>query len=395
MPGSIWTAWSFEPGLIIPLAASALLYGWGRYRAPRSTAAWQAFCYWIGWLFLAFALISPLHEIGESLFAAHMAQHEVLMLLAAPLLVISRPLVIFLHALPFDWRRTIGSWSKSRAVSGVWRMITRPFHAWLLHAAALWLWHYPPLFDATISSDAVHALQHLSFFASALLFWWSLFHRRGRHSYGTAVLYIFTTGIHTGILGALLTLSSRPWYLVYQHTTAAWGLTPLEDQQLGGLIMWVPASLVYLASGLALFGAWLRNSGSAQANSVVRVGASWAIAFALVICASCGSSDDQQAAAATGGDPHAGIDAAVHYGCGSCHTIPRVPGANGLVGPPLTNVGGRRYIAGELPNTPDNVIRWIQHPRHVNEQTAMPDLGVTPGDARNIAALLFSLKKVN
>ncbi len=98
---------------------------------------------------------------------------------------------------------------------------------------------------------------------SALIFWWSLFYAHGRKSYGAGVLYVFTTAVHTGILGALLTFSSRPWYSPYLRTTEAWGYTPLEDQQLGGLIMWVPASLVYLAAGLYLFSAWLKESDTA------------------------------------------------------------------------------------------------------------------------------------
>jgi putative membrane protein len=391
MPDGIWTEWSFEPGLTIPLALSALLYGWGRYRAPRSGTRIQSVCYWTGWVFLALALISPLHEMGESLFSAHMVQHEMLMLLAAPLLVMSRPLAAFLHGLPFEWRRTAGRWSKLRPVHGVWRGITRPFNAWLLHALALWVWHYPPFFQATLTNDWIHAAQHLSFFGSALIFWWALFYGRSHQSYGAAVLYIFSTGIHTGILGALLTLSSRVWYPAYLHTTAAWGLTPREDQQLGGVVMWVPASLVYLAAGLVLFGAWIRESD--RGGDIIRSGAALAIAFCALFSVNCGSSNDQQAMALTGGDPQAGIRAVGQYGCGSCHTIARVSGANGQVGPPLVGVGARRFIAGQLPNTPDNMIRWIQHPQQINEKTAMPELGVNARDARNIAALLVSSQK--
>jgi len=260
-PDELWTEWSFEPNLVIPLACSAALYAWGQFKAPRASTRNQSFFYWGGWLFLALALISPLHEMGEALFSAHMVQHEILMLLAAPLLVISRPLATYLHALPARWRRTVGRWSKIG-------IIATPFSAWFIHAAALWIWHYPPLFQATLTSDWIHAAQHASFFLSALVFWWALFYGRGRHSYGSGVLYIFTTGIHTGILGALLTLSSRVWYPAYQNTTAAWGLTPLEDQQLGGVVMWVPASLVYLAAGLVLFAAWIKNSGSTQGEKV-------------------------------------------------------------------------------------------------------------------------------
>jgi putative membrane protein len=266
-PDEFWTAWSFEPGLIIPLALTAVLYAWGR-RAKHSATRLQSICFWSGWVILTLALISPLHEMGEALFSAHMVQHEVLMLVAAPLLVISRPLVPFLHALPFEWRRTVGRWSKFGIVQSIWRSLTTPLNAWLIHAAALWIWHFPSLFQATLSSDWIHAAQHLSFFLSALLFWWALFYGRGQHAYGTGVLYIFTTGIHTGILGALLTLSTRLWYPAYQNSTAAWGLTALEDQQLGGIIMWVPASLVYLAAGLVLFAAWLRNSDSSSGRKL-------------------------------------------------------------------------------------------------------------------------------
>jgi putative membrane protein len=259
---SIWSEWSFEPGLVAPLAASAAMYTWGRHKAPRSATTAQVVCYWTGWMFLALALISPIHELGESLFSAHMAQHEVLMLLAAPFLVISRPVAVFLHSMPLLWRKATVAWSRSDVVEPVWKVITKPFNAWLIHAAALWVWHYPPLFDATLSNDWIHAAQHLSFFLSALLFWWALFHAQSHRAYGAGVLYIFTTGIHTGILGALLTLTPHVWYSAYIGKTASWGLTPLEDQQIGGLIMWVPASLVYLAAGLVLIAAWIRTSSS-------------------------------------------------------------------------------------------------------------------------------------
>jgi cytochrome c2 len=88
----------------------------------------------------------------------------------------------------------------------------------------------------------------------------------------------------------------------------------------------------------------------------------------------------------------AGVAGVTRYGCGSCHTIPGVPGADGRVGPSLASFGKQQYVAGELNNTPDNLIRWIQHPRSVNEKTVMPELGVTAEDARNISILLYSLK---
>jgi putative membrane protein len=103
-------------------------------------------------------------------------------------------------------------------------------------------------------------LQHGSFLGSALLFWWALLRADSpTRNHGAAFFYVFTTAIHTSVLGALLTFSSTTWYLAYATTTEAWGLSPLEDQQLGGLVMWVPGGLIFLVAGLALFAKWMRD----------------------------------------------------------------------------------------------------------------------------------------
>lgn len=258
-PHDLWTAWEFEPGVVIPLAIFALLYVRGA-RASRGVALYQMACFWSGWILLALALVSPLHPLGEVLFSAHMLQHEILMLLAAPLLVISRPLVPMLWALPVAWRRSAGALAKTPLIKRTWLALTLPITAWWIHAAAIWLWHAPPIFQATLTSDWVHSAQHLSFLLSALLFWWSLFFTHARLGYGAATIYVFTTCIHTSILGALLTLAPSLWYPAYAASTARWGVSPLEDQQLGGLVMWIPASLVYLAACLFFFAQWLRKS---------------------------------------------------------------------------------------------------------------------------------------
>jgi len=258
-PHDLWAAWVFDPGVLVPLLLTAFLYARGA-RAARGTTVAAAACFWSGWAILAIALVSPLHSLGEALFSAHMAQHELLMLAAAPLLVLSRPLVPMLWGLPMSWRRAAGQWAKTAVIQRLWRHLTRPFTAWWIHAVALWVWHVPRLFDATLSSEAVHAAQHVSFLGSALLFWWSLLYARGRAGYGLGVLYIFTTAIHTSILGALLTFAPTVWYPAYGSRMVAWGLSALEDQQIGGLIMWVPAGVVYVALGVALFGAWLQAS---------------------------------------------------------------------------------------------------------------------------------------
>jgi putative membrane protein len=265
-PHDLWSAWSLEPAIIICLALSAWLYLRGVRSLWRSAGPghgirrWEAAAFAGGWITLLLALVSPLHRLGGVLFSAHMAQHELLMAAAAPLLVLGRPLVPFVWALPMSWRRTVGDWAAVAPVRGTWQLLTLPLVAWTLHGVAIWLWHVPALFEATLRSDLVHTLQHMSFLGTGLLFWWALLRGRGGGiGRPAAVLYLFTTSVHTTVLGALLTFSSRLWYPLYAPATAVWGLTPLEDQQLAGLIMWVPANLSYLIAALAIASAWLKE----------------------------------------------------------------------------------------------------------------------------------------
>lgn len=266
-PHDLLTTWGFEPFVIVCLALSAWVYWRGVRRLWRSAEAGrgirrrEAWAYAGGWLALFVALVSPLHPLGRVLFSAHMTQHEILMLVAAPLVVLGRPVIAFLWALPVSWAREVGGWGRAVWFQKVWRGLTNPLAAWAIHAAVLWTWHAPVLFEATIDNDWVHTAQHLSFLLSALLFWWAIIHgRKGWMGYGAAVLYLFTTSVHSGALGALITFASSVWYPAYLTTTQTWGLTPLEDQQLGGLIMWIPAGLVYVGAGLVLFAGWMRES---------------------------------------------------------------------------------------------------------------------------------------
>jgi cytochrome c oxidase assembly factor CtaG/cytochrome c2 len=336
-----------------------------------------------------------MHALGAELFSAHMVQHEALMLVAAPLLVLGRPLPLFLRALPLPWRRQLGAVGKG--LQGSWRLLTHPLLAWAMHAAALWSWHLPRLFQMTLTSELAHAWQHLSFFGTALCFWWALLSRhQGLQGYGVAVLAVFTTALHSSLLGALLTLAPRPWYPAYAHTTAAWGLTPLEDQQLGGLVMWIPAGVVYLLAALALAAAWLRASERQrrrQARGTLVKGVWLGVLVAcLVGLASCKQERERTAAALTGGEPGRGKQVIRQYGCPSCHTIPGIREANALVGPSLEHIASRMYIAGVLTNTPEHMLRWLQNPPAVDPLTAMPNLGVTEADARDIAGYLYTLR---
>jgi cytochrome c oxidase assembly factor CtaG len=235
---------------------------------------WETTAFWTGWVILVIALVSPMHPISEQLFSVHMVQHELLMVAAAPLLVLGRPLVPFLWALPLSTRQHLATAAHTPALRVTWSVISRPVSAWILHAAAIWIWHVPRLFQLTLTSTFVHALQHASFLLTALIFWWALVHGRRAPGtgpraagHGAAVFYLFTTAVHTSALGALLTFSPTLWYPAYALSAASWGLTPLEDQQLAGLMMWIPGSVGYLIAALALLAAALR---AAELRSVRR-----------------------------------------------------------------------------------------------------------------------------
>ena len=257
-PGEI-NLFAFDPWSWSLLIASALLYVRGlrrlRQRSGKIGRSRDLLLFCAGWLSLAMALGPPLDPLGGYLFSAHMLQHEILILISAPLLVLSRPGGLLLWGLPASGREGFKRLRRQRWLRATWDGLTSAQGAWLLHAAVLWGWHLPALFDASVRNDAVHALQHSSFFLSALLFWWALLQRRQ----AGAVLYLFTTAVHSSLLGALLSFSPTVWYSPYLETTRFFGLDPVDDQRLGGLIMWIPAGLVFLAAGLLLTARCLRE----------------------------------------------------------------------------------------------------------------------------------------
>jgi putative membrane protein len=266
------TTWTWDPQVTLPLALSGGLYLvgtvrlWRRAGIGRGVRVWQAACFALGWLLLVFALVAPLHWLGERLFFAHMIEHEILMAVAAPLLVVGSP-VAMLWAMPGSLRRSLGGIGQMKAVARCWAWLTDPLVATLLHGAAVWLWHAPALYEAALADPWIHWLQHLSFFVTALLFWRALLQGPERErGYGVAVFYLFVTSLHTGFLGILLSLMRHAIYPVQTSRAAEWGLTSLEDQQLAGLFMWIPAGLVYAAAALILAGLWIARSGSSRSR---------------------------------------------------------------------------------------------------------------------------------
>jgi cytochrome c oxidase assembly factor CtaG len=264
-PGATWT---YDFWLTIPLYAVGIAFLVGTRRIWRAAGAGrgirtpQLAAFWSGWSVLALALVSPLHWLGERLFTAHMIEHELLMLIAAPLLAFARPGGALLWSLPGNWRPAAGALLNSRSVAAGWRFLSHPVTATALYGLALWVWHVPALYTWALDDPAAHRFEHLSFFFAALLFWWVLFHGRGigrgaRVRDGIAVGCLFVTVLHSGLLGALLTLSGRIWFPQQVAFAADFGLTPLQDQELAGLVMWIPMGLAYSAAALFFAYRWL------------------------------------------------------------------------------------------------------------------------------------------
>ncbi|HEY8923786.1 MAG TPA: cytochrome c oxidase assembly protein [Polyangia bacterium] len=258
------SAGEWDIAIVLVLAASVAMYTTGLARLWRRAGRGRgvgmlnvgAFAGGIGALIVA--LLSPIDALSDVLFSAHMGQHELLMLVAAPLLVVGKPWLTGAWSLPERLRVRALARLQRPPVRRSWRAVSAPVTILVLHALALWIWHLPVLFEAAMRDERVHAFQHLGFFVTAALFWWALVRGRyGRGGYGAAALFVFLTAMHSGILGALITVAGRLVYPIYGPRSRAAGVDPLADQQLAGLLMWIPAGVLLAALALALFAAWL------------------------------------------------------------------------------------------------------------------------------------------
>jgi putative membrane protein len=259
-----WT-WNADPIVLVPLLALALLYGvgivrlWSRAGAGRGVPVWRALAYAVGLAALFAALVSPLDAAAEASFALHMAQHMLLVVVAAPLMVLGNFGVVALTALPGRLRVPLGRGFASAPLRRVRAWLFSVPLATAVHGVVVWLWHTPRLYDAALADPLIHYLEHLTMFGTAVVFWWSALGatRRGMLGYGAGVGALFLTMLHTGLLGILITLAPAPLYASYAGSTPWGALGPLEDQQLAGIVMLIPGGLVYLAGGLGLLAAWL------------------------------------------------------------------------------------------------------------------------------------------
>jgi putative membrane protein len=259
-------SWNGDPLLWSLLLAAALIYARGAWTLwRRSRRIRQAtLAYYGGLVVLVVALASPLENSAGMLFSAHMIQHMLLMMVAAPLLVLGRPDWVVIWSLPPARRRSGSTWLHRRQMlHRLWRGLTHPAFIWMAYIVAVLFWHIPLFYTAALANRWLHDLEHASMLGAALLYWWGLSHlgRRGGMSHGAAMLLVFSIMIFTTLLGALITFAAFAWYPPHPILAAGlWGITPLEDQQLAGLIMWIPGSPIHLALFLYIVAHWIRSA---------------------------------------------------------------------------------------------------------------------------------------
>jgi putative membrane protein len=261
-PHDLWSAWSLHPVLVGGLLLAAWAYLRGQSRGPkRQVDRWRARGFTAALVALGLALLSPLDALSSALASAHMVQHLLLLLVAAPLLALSAPSSAILRGSPLAVRRASGRWRRRLGLThGNLGVLRHPAAVWLLSAGVLWFWHAAAPYDAALDNELLHLVEHASFVVTAVLFWHVVVGVRGaaRVSNGLGVLLVFAMAMQSVFLSVLLTFARTPWYSGYAVTTAPWGLDPLADQQLAGVIMWIPVGGIYLAVALALLVSWIR-----------------------------------------------------------------------------------------------------------------------------------------
>jgi putative membrane protein len=233
---------------------------WRRAGLGHGVPAWRAACFIVGIIILALALSNPMDELADRAFSMHMVQHMLLIKIIAPLLLLGEFTSVFLWAVGNKAAHRLGAgWKRSRWAGTLWQRLTHPWTAWILFTLCLWIWHIPTFYQIALKNELIHDVEHLMFLGTSLLFWWYLLQKGSDHRtrYGMVVLYLFAALMQESALGALLTFSSASWYSSYA-SAALWGLSPLVNQQLAGVIMWLPGGIFFMLLIVLYFGQWLQ-----------------------------------------------------------------------------------------------------------------------------------------
>jgi len=253
----IRAAWIWEPSVVGGCLALAAWYLSAVGVKPARRAA--SFLAGVAVLFLA--LNSPLDVLGDTyLFSAHMIQHLLLILVVPPLLLLGMPPALAHPAPHPGWVRSAG------------RVLGIPAVAWTLGVGTMALWHVPVLYNAALRGEAAHIAQHLSFLITSTIFWWPVLAAAGAERLAPlpAVLYLVGAALAGSVLGIVVTFAQVGLYPAYLHPIDrfgiepvirnGWGLSPQSDQELGGLVMWIPGGLVYLWAILCVMARWYRTA---------------------------------------------------------------------------------------------------------------------------------------
>ncbi len=255
--------WSLDPLAMAGLAVVALGY-WMAVRRVAAThpanphPAYRSWLFAGGLLAIGLALLSPIEAYEGQLFSVHMVQHMLLELVAAPLLLAGAPITLALRAASPAWRRRLLVILQSRVVHA----ISFPVVAWLLFAAVNWGWHFSVLYDQALENQLLHYFQHATFLGAALLFWWPVIGADPspwRLPHPVRLLYVFLAMPQNSFLGVALMSAGTVLYPHYVTNVRDWGPTPLEDQQLGGIIMWVGGDVAFLAAMAVVVVMWMRH----------------------------------------------------------------------------------------------------------------------------------------
>ena len=247
--------WDLQFGIAFLLLALGTIYtiGWVRLerRRKHQQVNWQPLLwYLLGLSVVAIALISPIDRLQSLLFYMHMLQHELFIYLAAPLLLLGKPLPFTLWGLPRPLRKSVSrlfrhnSWL--RVSLGV---LTIPWVAFVVSSAALWLWHIPEAYNLALRNGFFHGLEHASFFWAFLFYWWPLIgcppQMSRLNTNSSRGLYLLLGAIVNGLLGAIIALSDKVIYTYYLGVERVNELSALVDQQIAGAIMWLPGPVLY------------------------------------------------------------------------------------------------------------------------------------------------------
>jgi cytochrome c oxidase assembly factor CtaG/cytochrome c2 len=398
VPPDRWFQWQFEPIVATSLAVVAALYVLGLYRLSNQIEVRirpdkpHIGAFFSGILLVFVALCSPIETLADSLFSMHMGQHILLTMMAPPLLVWSHPRPVFAAAFSDSWReRAANAWS-AFGLDHLTSFVMHPINVFLLFCGAFVFWHLPIPYLWGLRYETAHVLEHASFLFVALVFWTLIIEPSGKRrlGYGAALLFLTVTVLVSDLPGALMVLSPRSLYPIHADGAAAWGLSVMQDQELAGLIMWIPAGAIYLAAAIWLFVRLLEET---EPNELSVKRSALLILPVVLLPLLVGFGGRAHAAETSfGGDPGRGAALIGRFGCGACHTIPGIDDADGLVGPPLNHMAKRVYVAGVLRNTPDNMITWLRDPQSVVPNNAMPNVGLDEQQARDVAAYLSTLQ---